>query len=103
MSDEHLVTLPDRETMQDRLRAVNHEQDLQRYFYPKLVLEAGKMKQPMEVVMLLRVAIHSYVEDERPEVAIALMSRSDEFIDALILDEQAAANAKEFHKETLLT
>lgn len=101
MSDATLITLPDRETMLERLRAVDDNSHLQERFYPLLTKAAGEKMQPMGVVMLLVLAVNDYVEGMPPMIASLLLKRAEQFIDALIEDEVMAAKAKEIISQML--
>lgn len=93
---ETTVVLPSKEEMLERLLKVSGECHLQNHLYPKLLQEAGQEKLPMGVVMMLELAIHDYTEGMPPMVNILLNQQMPDFIDALIPDEEAAKEAKDF-------
>jgi hypothetical protein len=51
-------TLPNKDEMLARLIAVDDNSHLQQKFYPRLLKNAGTVKVPMGVVMMLTLAIH---------------------------------------------
>lgn len=99
---ENVITLPDNETMLRRLRAVNDEQHLRQKFYPLLLKDAGRELVPQGVVMMFVLAISDYIKGMPPMMETLMLMRADEYIDALIVDnEDAATEAKEFLKVAL--
>jgi hypothetical protein len=94
MSDETLITLPDAETMMSRLKEVNSESHCVERFYPLLTKEAGQERVPMGIIMMLQLAIHDYTEGMPPMMVAVLNMNMDGYIDALVPDESAAAEAK---------
>ena len=94
MSDETLITLPDAETMMARLKEVSDESHCVGRFYPLLTKEAGQERVPMGIVMMLQLAIHDYTEGMPPMMVAVLNMNMERYIDALVLDESAAAETK---------
>lgn len=96
MSDETRITLPDAETMMSRLQEVSYNPHVVQYFYPLLTKYAGKERVPMGIVMMLQLAIHDYAKNLPMMMVSVLNMDMDNYIDALVLDEDAAAEAKTF-------
>lgn len=92
-------TLPNKDEMLARLKAVDDNSHLQQKFYPRLLKDAGSQKVPMGVVMMLTLAIHDYTQGMPPMMANILSMRVPDFIDALIPDPKAAAEAKKHWEE----
>jgi len=96
MSDETRITLPDADTMMSRLKEINDDDHQVQGFYPLLTKRAGEERVPVGIVMMLQLAIHDYTEGMPPILAIALQMNMERYIDALVTDESAAAEAKAF-------
>jgi hypothetical protein len=92
-------TLPNKDEMLARLIAVNDNSHLQQKFYPRLLKDAGTVKVPMGVVMMLTLAVHDYTAEMPPMMAGILSMRLPDFIDALIPVSKAAEEAKKLWKE----
>ncbi len=94
MSDKTRITLPDAETIMSRLKAVNDSSHCVQKFYPLLAKNGGEERVPMGIVMMLQLAIHDYTEGMPPMVVAVLNMNMERYIDALVPDEAAAAEAK---------
>ncbi|MCH8986978.1 hypothetical protein IIA94_02315 [Patescibacteria group bacterium] len=95
MSDK-VITLPKHEEMLQRLMQVDDNSHLQERFYPILLKNAGEEKVAQGVVLMLQLAIHDYVEGMPPMIGGLLQMRFDDYIDALVDDEEIRKEAKDF-------
>ena len=94
MSEETLITLPDAETMMARLKEVSDEKHYIEKFYPLLTKQAGQERVPIGIVMMLQLTIYEYTKG-LPRIIVAMLNMNMErYIDALVLDESAAAQVK---------
>lgn len=93
MSDLKVFTLPNRDEMMRRLTSVMDEPHAIQNFYPLLARHAGEEKAGMGVVMMLQLAIHDYTQGMPPIMANILQMRVDDFLKALIDDEEALEEA----------
>ncbi len=94
MSAETRITLPDAETIMSRLKAVNDDSHCVQKFYPLLAKNGGQERVPMGIVMMLQLAVHDYTEGMPPMMVAVLNMNMDGYIDALVPDQDAAAEAK---------
>lgn len=94
MSNETRITLPDAETMMARLKEVSDESHGVERFYPLLTKYAGEERVPMGIIMMLQLAIHDYTNGMPPMMVGMLNMNMERYIDALIIDESAASEAK---------
>lgn len=94
MSSETLITLPDAETIMSRLTAVSDERLCVERLYPALARYAGKVRVPMGIVMMLQLAIADFTEGMPPMMIAVLNMNMNGYIDALVIDETAATEAK---------
>lgn len=94
------ITLPGQETMRARLLQVDDNSHLQERFYPKLLANAGQERKPEGVVLMIVLAISDYTKGMPPFMANIMTLRAEEFIDALIMDEKMAEQAKEIYRQT---
>lgn len=101
MSTETRITLPDAETILSRLKAVNDEPHCVDKFYPLLAKDAGQVRVPLGIIMMLQLAIHDYTEGMPPMMTAVLNMNMEEYIDALVLDESASTETKVLWAETL--
>jgi len=99
--EEKVIRLPDADEMLQRLVSVMDEPHARQKFYPILLRRAGEELYPEGVVMLLMLAIHDYTEGLPPAIGITLSMRIPEYIDALITDPEAAADAKAFNERAM--
>jgi len=93
--NEKVAILPNRDEMFGRLVRVSDEQHLQDCFYPILLRQAGQGREALGVVMMLTLAIRDYTKD-MPSMVGLLNGMAPDFIDALIVDPEIAAEAKRF-------
>lgn len=100
MSDK-VITLPNREEMQQRLLAVDDNSHLQERFYPLLLQHAGEEKVARGVVMLLALAIYDYTSGMPPVMSGLMYMKADSYIDALVDDPEVAEAAKASLAEAL--
>jgi hypothetical protein len=98
---EKVITLPEAEEMKRRLLSVDDNSHMQQKFYPILLKQAGQERVGMDVVMMLALAIHDYTEGMPAIMSNMLYMRADEFVDALIEDEDVATEAKAQLKQAL--
>lgn len=90
------VILPSRDEMLSRLGKVDSNPHLQKNFYPLLLEEAGEEKASGGVAMMVLQAIHRYAADMPPLMGQLLLVQAPQFIEALVKDPEAAAEAKGF-------
>ncbi len=97
-----LITLRSKEEMFKRLIAVKDIEDIKEGFYSILLMHEGQTKSTEEVVEILQDAISEYTKDvphgagmHRGMVTLLQLDREG-FIDALIQDEEGAAEARAF-------
>lgn len=94
MGEEIRITLPDAETMMTRLKEIDDVDHIVQGLYSRLIRDAGRERVPMGIVMMLQLAIHNYTEG-MPQMMVAVLNvNMERYIDALVLDETAALNAK---------
>lgn len=98
---EKVITLPDRESMLERLLKVNDHSGMQEKFYPILLESAGQEYVAQGVVMMLALAIHDYVEGMLPVMSNLLYVQAPQFVEALVDDPEVAEQAKSFLQEAL--
>lgn len=94
MSAETCITLPDAETIMSRLKAVNNDDHCVQKLYPLLAKNASQERVPTGIVMMLQLAIHDYTEGMPPMMVAVLNMNMNRYIDALVPDQVAAAEAK---------
>ncbi len=99
--DKNLITLPSREEMLRRLIGVIDEPHLRERFFPLLLKSAGEERVPEGIILMLSLAIHDYTEGMPPVMTKLMYMRLPEFIDALVKDEQVAAQTKALYKKTM--
>jgi hypothetical protein len=94
--DEAKTTLPDAETIQARLMALDEAPEIQRGLYPKMVKHAGTVTVGRDVAVIVDVAIFRYtVEMPMPAAMEAIIGvNTNKYIDAICPDQQVAADAK---------
>lgn len=92
--------LPQKDEMLQRLLAVDDNNHLQQSFYPMLLKYAGQSKVAAGVVLLLQLAIYDYTKDLPPMMGVLVEMKMNDFIDALIRDEDFAKEAKAFFAES---
>ena len=90
------IILPGKEEMLSRLLTVDSEPHFQERLYPKFLEAAGEQKVAMGVVMLIQLAVYDYLDGMPPIMGVMMDMKIPSFIDALIPDEEVAAEAKEF-------
>ncbi len=98
---DKVFNLPSREEMLQRLLKVDDNPHSQQRFYPLLTRHAGEQKVAVGVVMMIQLAIYNYTEGMPAMMAQLLNMRMDDWIDALCPDEEIAAEAKAFHKQSM--
>ncbi|KKQ93177.1 MAG: hypothetical protein UT66_C0023G0001 [candidate division CPR2 bacterium GW2011_GWC1_39_9] len=99
MTEDKVITLPNREEMEKRLLAVDDNSRLAERFYPLLVKHAGQERVATGVVMMFTLAIHDYTEGMPTMMAALLHWRIDKYIDALVDDKEVAEEAKQHFVE----
>lgn len=92
--------LPQKDEMLQRLLAVDSSNHLQQSFYPILLKEAGQSKVAAGVVLLLQLAIYDYSENLPPIMGVLMEMKMNDFIDALVRDEDFAKETKAFFLES---
>ena len=95
-----LVTLPNRELMLQRLIDVNDESHFQERFYPILLKQAGKEKFCQGVSLMLLLAIDDYTKGMPDMVKNVLHSMLPSFLEALLPDEEAVAEAMQWLEDS---
>jgi hypothetical protein len=98
MSDK-VITLPGQEEMLQRLIQVNDNAHAQERFYPILLKSAGEARVAAGVVVMLQLAIYDYTEGLPPMIGGLLQMRLDDYIDALVDDEEVRKAAKDFNAQ----
>ena len=93
------ILLPGHDEMLARLKAVDDNDHLIERFYPILLRGAGRKLVPMGVVMMLTLAIYDYTL-HMPSMAALMHMKMEDYIDALVTDEGAAQETKEFYKQS---
>ncbi len=96
MSDQTRITLADAETIMNRLKAVDDNDHCVEKFYPLLAKNGGRELVPMGIVMMLQLAIYDYTKGMPAIIVHALNMNMDRYIEALVPDESAAAEAKAY-------
>lgn len=91
------VSLPDRETMLERLSAVDNDPVLVERFYPQLLEEADKRLTVAGLVITLQILVENYVDDH-PSAAPQLSAHFEAYLDAMANDKTAADEAKEHYQ-----
>ena len=90
------ITLPHRDEMLERLLRVSSQAHLREQLYPLILNYAESKKLPEGVVMMLLLSIHDYCDGMPPVMSSILVSKVPAYIDALVDDEEAAREAKDF-------
>jgi len=91
---ETVITLPDREEMLRRLRTVSANSDLSKRFYPILLQHAEQNRVVVGIVMMFSVAVNDYTTGMPTGVEMAVWNYVPAWIDALVDDQDVAAEAK---------
>lgn len=94
------ITLPSKEVMLERLLQVDEDVNFQMHLYPKILESAGQQKTAMGVVLLLWTAI-SDCAGGVPLIEALLLVRMHEFIDALVIDNGVAEEAKGYFEKEM--
>jgi hypothetical protein len=89
------VLLPSKKEMLSRLLKANDDPRYSELYYPRLLRHAGKECSPKGVVLILQLEILK-LPYEFQTIMNELTARLDNFIDALVEDNIAALQAKEF-------
>lgn len=96
------ITLPDREELLARLLEIPGAGDnsfLQRKLFPLLLENAGQTRDAIGIFMMVAQVVYSATDGEADTVFFALELAVPEIIDALCVDEEVAAEAKEHYKQ----
>jgi hypothetical protein len=99
--DPKIIELAERGEMLKSLLRVNDEPRMQHRFYPILLEDAGRKFYPEGVAMVMLLAIYDYTKDMPPFMFGSFNVHAPKFIDALVSDQEAAAEAKKFLQEWL--
>jgi len=96
MSNDGVVVLSDRDSMLRRLLAVIDEPHVREYFYAPIIRRAGQELASIGVMMMFVQALHDYRESVAHESSLEhqLVFRTDDLVDALVPDEEAARELK---------
>lgn len=92
MLDLHVIYLPERDDMLRRLKSVSDDAHVVENFYPLLLEQAGEPKVGTGVVLMYFMAVGHYAYAREAEIDI-VTSKAEEFITALLDDEQARDEA----------
>jgi hypothetical protein len=95
MSDEKIIQLPARDEMLRRLIKVDDRPHPIERFYPLILEHAGEKLSGPGVVMMLLTAMGDYTNGLPPKAFKLLMTRFNEFVKALVDDQEALAAAFE--------
>jgi len=91
----HVTRLPDADDMLRRLISVDDNPHKREKFYPIILKNAGRELAGMGVVNMFVFAIHDYTQGMPPFMAVMLFDQIDDYVQALVDDEQAKAEALE--------
>ncbi|HRY22324.1 MAG TPA: hypothetical protein P5311_00975 [Candidatus Dojkabacteria bacterium] len=97
--NDKVITLPDADDMLHRLIEVDDINHLQERFYPLLLRNAGEEKVATGVVMMITLAIHDYSEGMPPMIQGLMSMNMENYLKALIDDEEVLQEAIEFFQE----
>ncbi|MFH1314959.1 MAG: hypothetical protein ABIH67_01020 [Candidatus Uhrbacteria bacterium] len=98
-----VITLPDREEMLQRLMQVNDRNHVQQKLYPILLNHAGQEKVAQGIPVMLALAINDYTTGMPAVVAGMVWDYVPAWIDALVDDQDVAAEAKAFFEAAFAT
>ncbi len=105
MNEQTIIILPDKEEIINRLKKV--EMGVYNYmteqFYPLIAQEGGRKLIARDVVIMLTIKIHYFVQScgYLPMMEGVLHMYVPQFIDALIDDKDVADQAKHLHQEAI--
>ncbi|MFZ2500804.1 MAG: hypothetical protein WAW90_02330 [Minisyncoccia bacterium] len=93
--------LPPRLVMLVNLLLVDSDENIVKYFYPKLLAMAGEQMTAEAVILLLDLAIAVYARSSETSATMeaALHKKMPEFIDALVDNPELAEEVKGLFKE----
>lgn len=94
------VVLPDAEQMMESLKGVMDEPHAVEKLYPRICRDlAGQEKAPEGVCLTLSLALKDYVESLPPVMAPPIYMFAENFIEAIVPDEDACSQALAVWKE----
>lgn len=92
--DKTLITLPEAEDMLMRLKNAHDEASRVERLYPILAKNGGQEKTPLDIIIMVQLAIIDYTMSLPLLMTKIVQEDMVRYIDAIVVDVQAAAKTK---------